>query len=109
MLVEVVASLNRVQTLRGTTVSTPTNLKELQNFINSGVLGNISGLNQPLQVVTTTGVKVRQEFGRTQPFSWGPIPYQSYVVFTLVPRSGETLPVGPYGRVYLNLAGCTNQ
>lgn len=108
-LVEVVASINMVQSLRGTTISNTTNLKELQGFINRGVVGNISGLNQSQQVITATDVKVRQEFGRIQPFSWGPIPYQSYLVVTLVPGSGETLPIGPYGRVYLNLVGCTNR
>ena len=80
------------------------NIKELQSVFQGGLSGTISGANYFQQVVKAIKPRIERKIGYVQPFGFGPIPYQDYLVITLIANPGSNLPIGPYNAVNLNLS-----
>ena len=105
--INLVAGVNSVLTLqdRRNNELIQKNIDEIKKVFEGGLVGTISGANYFQQVVGARNPRIERKYGYIQPFNFGPVPYQDYLVITLTPSSGANLPIGPYNAVSLSLSG----
>jgi hypothetical protein len=104
--INLVAGINSVLTLqdRRNNELIQKNIDEIKKVFEGGLVGTISGANYFQQVVGARNPRIERKYGYIQPFGFGPIPYQDYLVITLTPSAGTNLPIGPYNAVNLSLS-----